>query len=103
MPGLPGIPTTAATRPPPTAGPRLRNFMFSSGSLLLLLFGDLASSAFLSLSCAVSEAVAKQAKTTRTDISLNSVFIKQLPEKANIQPRILPQIEIGRASCRERV
>src|SRR6478736_8606896 len=34
--GLPGIPTTEVTRPPPTAGPRLRNFMFSSGSLDLL-------------------------------------------------------------------
>src|SRR5260370_12407744 len=32
MLGFPGTPTTAVTRPPPTAGPRLRNFMFSSGS-----------------------------------------------------------------------
>ncbi len=30
------MPTTDVTRPPPTAGPRLRNFMFSSGSLDLL-------------------------------------------------------------------
>src|SRR6478735_11880489 len=30
------MPTTEVTRPPPTAGPRLRNFMFSSGSLDLL-------------------------------------------------------------------
>src|SRR6476661_6083248 len=36
MLGLPGIPTTDVTRPPPTAGPRLRNFTFSSGSLDLL-------------------------------------------------------------------
>src|ERR1041385_3767238 len=36
MLGLPGIPTTDVTRPPPTAGPRLRNWMFSSGSLALL-------------------------------------------------------------------
>src|SRR5579859_6786278 len=43
MLGLPGIPTTDVTRPPPTAGPRLRNFTFSSGSLDLLsssLVGD---------------------------------------------------------------
>src|SRR5882724_274084 len=30
------MPTTDVTRPPPTAGPRLRNFTFSSGSLDLL-------------------------------------------------------------------
>src|SRR5262249_53648079 len=30
------MPTTAVTRPPPTAGPRLRNFKFSSGSFDLL-------------------------------------------------------------------
>src|SRR5260221_11922679 len=30
------MPTTDVTRPPPTAGPRLRNFMFSSGSFCLL-------------------------------------------------------------------
>src|SRR5205823_2746192 len=43
MLGLPGIPATAVMRPPPTAGPRLRKRIFSSGSL------DLASSDF----CAV--------------------------------------------------
>src|SRR5215470_17432291 len=36
MLALPGMPATAVTRPPPTAGPRLRNLMFSRGSLALL-------------------------------------------------------------------
>src|SRR6516165_8763379 len=36
MLALPGIPATAVTRPPPTAGPRLRNLTFSRGSLALV-------------------------------------------------------------------
>src|SRR5690348_12422452 len=32
MLGWPGTPTTAVTRPPPAAGPRLRNLIFASGS-----------------------------------------------------------------------
>src|SRR6476661_223931 len=108
MLGLPGIPTTDVTRPPPTAGPRLRNFTFSSGSLDLLSSSfvgvvDLASlspssDVFLSefatgfcgfplplflvrspvLLWAMSSAGMHSART-KTKIILNSVFIGNTP------------------------
>src|SRR2546429_6403386 len=60
MLGFAGIPTTELMRPPPAAGPRLRNFQFSRGSLGLLLSGSLLLSGFVACdwfcSCAGSSA-----------------------------------------------
>src|SRR5579864_129145 len=102
------MPTTDVTRPPPTAGPRLRNFTFSSGSLDLLSsslvgvvdFASLSPSpdVFLSefatgfcvfplplflvrspvLVWAMSSAGTQSART-KTEIIFNSVFIGNSP------------------------
>src|SRR5882724_6166797 len=100
------MPTTDVTRPPPTAGPRLRNFTFSSGSLDLLSSSfvgvvDLAASlspspdVFLSamgcgfapvfflerspvLLCAIISPATPSTKT-KTKIILNSIFIGNTP------------------------
>src|SRR5262245_49688350 len=45
MLALPGIPATAVTRPPPTAGPRARHRTFSKGSLALVSSVTLAEAA----------------------------------------------------------
>src|SRR5689334_1636505 len=52
----PGTPVTAATRPPPTAGPRFRNFTFSSQSFGLFrsagVLGSLVLASFVAV-CAL--------------------------------------------------
>src|SRR5258708_5874970 len=100
------MPTTDVTRPPPTAGPRLRNFTFSSGSLDLLsssLVGVVDFPASLSVSpdvflseagcgfalplflvrspvllCAIIRPAMPRLKT-KTKIILKSVFIGNTP------------------------
>src|SRR5262249_17951046 len=96
MLGLPGIPATAVTRPPPTAGPGLRNFIFSSGAFdavglsaaaegfcasLVSVFVALlvAFAACAGFSCAVRSALVPITKREVAAISVKSLFIRGSP------------------------
>src|SRR5215467_5837534 len=103
MLGLPGIPTTEVTRPPPTAGPRLRNFMFSSGSLDLLsssLVG--AVDAAFSPSAAGFLSAAEVAPVVFFERSPLLVCAISRPETPSIRTKIMIVLEsvfIGVYSC----
>src|SRR5579863_2307675 len=75
MLGWPGTPTTDVTRPPPTAGPRLRNLMFSKMSWVLLSDVGGVSVDEVSEVCAIRAALKLIAKgITSQEVSLD-VFV----------------------------
>src|SRR5205823_3650956 len=71
------MPARAVTRPPPTAGPRLRNFMLASGSLLLGSAGEFCPGSFCATAKAGNRTTIRSAQALRHE----SDFISFTPGK----------------------